>query len=113
MSLADRIKDSRKKAGYTQRDLANLLNVKPVTISAWEVGRNEPSISMLKRVASLLNVSFEYLAGVEKNSDNSKDKPLTKNQKLVAYSIDPDISDEERKDIIEMVKIAMKNRRRV
>ena len=38
---------------------------------------------------------------------------LKQNQKLVAYSIDPDISDEERRDIIEMVKIAMKNRRRV
>ena len=58
---------------------------------------------------SLFDVSADYLLG-RKSSD---DKPLTKNQKLVAYSIDPDISDEERNDIIEMVKIAMKNRRRV
>lgn len=112
MGMSERLKHARKNKGYTQRDVAKILNVKPTTISAWEVGRNEPSISMLKNIASVLGTSFEYLAGVDTGGDD-KDRPLTKNQKLVAYSIDPGISDEERKDIIEMVKIAMKNRRRV
>lgn len=112
MSLAERIKTARNKAGYTQRDLAKIINVKPVTISAWEVGRNEPSITMLKKLASVLNVSFEYLAGVDQDK-NTDEKPLTKNQKLIAYSIDPSVSDEERQDIIEMVRIAMKHRRRI
>lgn len=112
MSLADRIKSVRTRNGYTQRDLARVLSVKPATISAWEVGRNEPSLSMVKKLANVLGVSFEYLAGVDSKPDDDE-KTLTTNQKLVAYSIDPDISDEERKDIIEMVKIAMKNRRRI
>ncbi len=111
MDMSERLKHARKNKGYTQRDIAKILNVKPTTVSAWEVGRNEPSISMLKNIARVLGTSFEYLAGVENNEN--EDKPLTKNQKLVAYSIDPGISDEERRDIIEMVKIAMKNRRRV
>ena len=112
MELSERLKNARKNKGYTQKDLAKLLNVKPVTISAWEVGRNEPSINMLKRIADILGTSFEYLAGVTSQQD-ADEKHLSKNQKLVAYSIDPDISDEERRDIIEMVRIAMKNRRRV
>lgn len=110
MSLATRIKDARKRSHYTQRDLAQILGITPATVSAWEVGRNEPSISMLKRIAKILGVSFEYLAGIEKSKN---EKPLTKNQKLIAYSIDPGVSDEERQDIIQMVKIAMKNRRRI
>lgn len=66
MSIADRIKDARKYKGYTQKDLARVLNVKPATISAWEVGRNEPSIEMLKQLADVLGVTFEHLAGIEK-----------------------------------------------
>ena len=42
-----------------------------------------------------------------------EDKDLSKNQKLIAYSIDPDTSDEERDAIIEMVKAAKKFRRRL
>ena len=111
-TVAENIKNARKARGYTQKDLARLLQVKPAAVSAWEVGRNEPSIAMLRKIAELLGAPFDRLVGVETDND-TKDKPLTKNQKLVAYSIDPNISDEERNDIIEMVKIAMKNRRRV
>lgn len=64
MSIADRIKDARKRAGYTQKELARVLSVKPATVSAWEVGRNEPSIEMMKRIADVLGVTFEYLAGI-------------------------------------------------
>lgn len=63
MSLASRIKDSRKTKGYTQNDLAKIMDVKPATISAWEVGRNEPSIEMLKKLSKVLGVSFDYLTG--------------------------------------------------
>ncbi|WP_204780375.1 helix-turn-helix transcriptional regulator [Limosilactobacillus oris] len=112
MSLANRIKEARKSKRYTQKDLASLLNVKPATVSGWEVGRNEPSLDMLHKLSNVLGVSFEYLTGVVSQTSDD-DHPLTRNQKLVAYSIDPDISDEERQDIIEMVKIAMKNRHRV
>lgn len=112
MSLANRIKEARKSKGYTQKDLASLLNVKPATVSGWEVGRNEPSLEMLRKISSVVGVSFEYLTGiVSKSSDNSH--PLTRNQKLVAYSIDPDISDEERDAIIQMVQAAKKFRRRI
>lgn len=110
MSLAERIKDSRRIKGYTQRDLAQLLNVKPVTVSAWEVGRNEPSLSMIRKLSEVLNVSFDYLTG--SSQDNKRLDDLTENQKLIAYSIDPNISNEDRNDIIELVKLAMKGRRR-
>lgn len=112
MTLADRLKTSRKNKGYTQKDLARLLSVKPATISAWEVGRNEPSIEMLKKIADIFGVSFEYLAGVKSKISDDRE-PLTENQKLVAYSIDPDISDEERQAIIEMVQAAKKFRKRI
>lgn len=65
MSLASRIKNARKEKHYTQKELASLLHVKPATVSGWEVGRNEPSLNMLNELANVLDVSFEYLAGVK------------------------------------------------
>ncbi|OYS70525.1 helix-turn-helix transcriptional regulator [Limosilactobacillus reuteri] len=112
MEISQRIKEYRLEKRYTQKELADLLNVKSSTVSGWELGRNIPSIEMIKKLADIFNVPFDDMAGVTDSSRNSNDE-LTRNQKLVAYSIDPDISDEERNDIIEMVKIAMKNRRRV
>lgn len=115
MDIAKRIKQYRTNKRYTQKELADLLNVKSTTVSGWELGRNTPSIDMLQKLATIFDVPFDVMAGVESDNgpDGSSEKPLTKNQKLVAYSIDPDVTDEERNDIIEMVKIAMKHRRRV
>lgn len=53
------------------------------------------------------------LLGRSKGDHDDQGKSMTENQKLIAYSIDPNISDEERQDIINLVKIAMKNRRRI
>lgn len=112
-TVAENIKEARMAKRYTQKELADLLHVKPATISGWEVGRNEPSISMLKKLSSLLNVSFDELAGVVDKDESLEEKPLTNNQKLIAYSIDPDISDTERQAIIEMVQAAKKFRKRI
>ena len=78
MTLAERIKDARTAKHYTQKDLAELMNVKSTTISGWELGRNEPSIETLKKLANKLDVSFSYLAGVEKSSDDIATDDLDK-----------------------------------
>lgn len=119
MTIAERIKEYRKQHHYTQKELATLINVKPTTVSGWELGRNIPSIEMLQKLADIFHVPFDELAGVKDSNYHSSDpreddeKPLTRNQKLIAYSIDPDISDEERQAIIEMVQAAKKFRRRI
>ena len=112
MSIASRIKQLRTQKNYTQKDLASLLSVKPTTVSGWELGRNEPSIDMINKLYSIFSVTTDYLIGHSENPGKSDDG-LSENQKLVAYSIDPDISDEERKAIIEMVEAAKKFRRRI
>lgn len=72
--LKDRIKDARTNKHYTQKELAKLINVKPTTVSGWELGRNEPSIDTLKKLANILDVSFDYLAGAaSKDASESSD----------------------------------------
>ena len=109
--IGDKIRELRLEHRMSQTELARAVHASQQAVTKWENGRSEPSSSAIADIANYFNVSSDYLLG--RTTNRIPDKDLSKNQKLVAYSIDPDISDEERNDIIEMVKIAMKNRRRV
>lgn len=108
-AMNERITALREQRGWSKTYVAKKLGLNLSTYANYEYGNREPDIKTLADIAKLFDVTTDYLV----EGAQSSDKPLSKNQKLVAYSIDPDISDEERRDIIEMVKIAMKNRRRV
>ena len=51
----------RKEKGYTQKQLAERLNVSPKTISKWETGAGYPDISMITALAQLFEVTAEQL----------------------------------------------------
>lgn len=55
------IKQLRKKANYTQKELAKQLCLSDKTISKWESGRGLPDISILPELASALHVSITEL----------------------------------------------------
>lgn len=71
MTIAERIKEYRKQHHYTQKELATLINVKPTTVSGWELGRNIPSIEMLQKLSDIFHVSFDELAGVKDSNSHS------------------------------------------
>ena len=114
MTPFERIKETAKKNGLSLQDTATKAGIGINTIYGWK--RYVPASDKLHAVADVLHVSPDYLLG---NTDDpnppraSDKKPMTKNQELIAYSIDPDISDDEREAIIEMVKQAMKFRKRL
>lgn len=66
MSIAENIKKYRKIKGYTQNDLAKLLNVRPTTISAWEVGRNKPLMDKIEMLSNVLGINKSDIIGDEK-----------------------------------------------
>ncbi len=51
----------RKEAGYTQADLAELLQLNQRTISAWEKGICQPSLEKLIALKELFNITFDDL----------------------------------------------------
>ena len=55
------IKNARLKKGYTQSQLADLLNVSNKTISKWETGRGYPDITLLAKITSILKLDYEEL----------------------------------------------------
>lgn len=63
MKLAHRLSQLRKEKGLTQQDLAELAGTHPNVIGKYELGLAIPSVDMAARLAKVLNVSIDYLAG--------------------------------------------------
>jgi len=60
-SLGDFIRERRKQAQYSLRDLADRANVSNPYLSQIERGLHTPSVRVLKAIAAALNVSAESL----------------------------------------------------
>lgn len=67
LSFADKFKELRKEHHYTQKDIANILDVKPTTISAWELGNNSPRMDMLQKISDVFNVDTGYFFDEKSN----------------------------------------------
>ena len=62
----------RKHAGITQLDMAVIVGKSLGAYKLWEVGKNEPSMGMLFKLAKIFEVSLDYLCGYEgKGTDPS------------------------------------------
>lgn len=61
MLLGDKILSLRKKAGLSQEEVANRLDVSRQTVSKWEVNQTVPELKNIKLLSQLYNVSYDYL----------------------------------------------------
>ncbi|SFJ12423.1 Helix-turn-helix [Terrisporobacter glycolicus] len=61
MLLGDKILSLRKKAGLSQEEVANRLNVSRQTVSKWEANQTVPELKNIKLLSQLYNVSYDYL----------------------------------------------------
>ena len=64
MNISKNICRYREKAGLSQRQLAQRLNIVPSRISNWETGANCPSIDILFRLCEVLDISINDIYGV-------------------------------------------------
>lgn len=58
--LQERLRETRKRAGLTQKMLAERLGVSRQTISKWEYGLAVPDADQLIQLADILNVDILY-----------------------------------------------------
>ena len=73
IELANRLIEFRKKAGYSQDELANKIGVSRQAISKWERGESSPDTDNLIALAKLYNVSLDELVGIEKDKESNAD----------------------------------------
>lgn len=61
VSMGDRIREARKRAGLSQVDLAEKVGVTQPAVANWESGVHDPRRLMLAKIAEALNVSLDWL----------------------------------------------------
>lgn len=80
MGFGERLSKFRKEKGYTQKDLADKLNVSQQVISNIERNASNPDIIFLKDLADLYLVSIDELIGrevVPKDYNNLEQKIMS------------------------------------
>ena len=65
-TIAKQIKANRLRCNMTQEKLAEALNVSSQAVSKWENGQSCPDITLLPKLAELLNVTTDVLLSGEK-----------------------------------------------
>jgi len=61
MILADKIIELRKKAGMSQDELAELMDVSRQSVSKWEGAQSIPDLSKILKMSEIFGVSTDYL----------------------------------------------------
>lgn len=78
MEFKDRLIKLRKELNLTQEELAQKIGYTRTAISAWEIGRNEPSNADTIKLAKYFGVSTDYLLGKSdiRNPEKTQEDPL-------------------------------------
>lgn len=65
MDFGKRLRDLRKLNNYTQDELAKLVGVTAGAIGLYEQNRREPDNETVKKIATIFDVTIDYLLGFD------------------------------------------------
>ncbi|MDE7306764.1 MAG: helix-turn-helix domain-containing protein [Clostridia bacterium] len=63
--FGERVKKELKEQGKMQKDICEYLHVNKSTLSQWLSGVNEPPMYCIVEIARFLDVTTDYLLGLE------------------------------------------------
>lgn len=71
MTIGERIREARKNAGLTQKELGNKIGVSGALIGQYETGIRNPKIETLQKICNAIGVDLVYdlLFGISYKSD--------------------------------------------
>ena len=72
-TFGEKLQQLRKDRGLTQADLAKLAGNTRGTVANWEVNRRIPEAKTMKLIASIFNVSMDYLCDIEPDAKDMSD----------------------------------------
>lgn len=65
MEFGLRLTEALNGSKYTQNEIAKALGISRSNISNWKNGTNYPSVEMLIKLCKLLDISADYLLGLD------------------------------------------------
>ena len=86
MKFCEKLQKLRKEKGYSQEQLADLLDVSRQSVSKWESGTTYPEMDKLLSLCKIFNVSLDELTNDEITDKNIKEKNRS-NFSNVVYAI--------------------------
>lgn len=103
-----KLKEIRKAAGFTQQKLADKIGVSRSTVAMWESDSADCGLEMATKLASLFDVSVDYLLG--------RDVPAsTVDLSGIDYALSGeihDLDDDEKQDILDYVRFKKAQRKK-
>lgn len=75
--FGQRLKEARERQGLSQSQLAERSQLQPSAIAHFEAGRRKPSFDNVRRLATALGVSSDFLIGVETTVAFRNEEKLT------------------------------------
>ena len=58
------IKEARERAGFSQRELAEIIGVAPNTFHGYESGKHDPKSDLIAKIAQACGTTVDYLLGI-------------------------------------------------
>lgn len=80
MTLGQKIKAARLKAGLSQEEVASRLSfkIRNTAISSWENDKSKPDIDTIQELSSIFNVSPTYFLDFDNTSNKTPSRPKYK-----------------------------------
>ncbi len=83
MNIAETIVSLRKAYGLTQEAVARALDVSIAAVSKWECGNSYPDIELLPKIASLFDISVDYLLNYRRTAQKTVEEHIAHAYDLV------------------------------
>ncbi len=110
MILADKIINERKKNGWSQEELADMLDVSRQSVSKWESAQSVPDLQKILKLAEIFGVSTDYLLKDEMEPEPSAVRYETSDTVSVSRKVSMDEASEYialRKEILPKIAIGV------
>ncbi len=105
MILADKIINERKKNGWSQEELADMLGVSRQSVSKWESAQSIPDLQKILKMAEVFNVSTDYL--LKEEMEPASNEPISYNEHPDTFSSLRRVSMEEASEYIALRKAVL------
>lgn len=83
MTFGEKLKALRREKGYSQEELADLLNVSRQAVSKWESDRGLPEIDNILQISNMFGVTLDYLLKSENPDENSQNNGYYVNREMI------------------------------
>lgn len=71
MTIGEKIREARKKAGMSQQELADKLEIKSAGISQWEKDKRTPKLQTMLRIADAIGISITELLALSPENEET------------------------------------------